>query len=82
MKTVDATKHFGTQTELARLLGTRQSTVASWGEFPPPLRQLQIQALSGGLLKAEGQILPRKAKYRLSDAVTQDGISNSMEKNT
>ena len=73
MNTADAVKHFGTQTHLASLLNTNQSTVASWGKFPPQLRQLQIESLSGGVLKAEKNILPRKAKTnRKSDAVKME----------
>jgi hypothetical protein len=69
MKTKDAIKHFRTQTDLAKLLGTGQSTIASWGEYPPPLRQLQIESLSGGALKAEKAILPRKvSKLRYASA--------------
>ena len=64
MKTHDAIKYFRTQTGLAQALSTGQSTVASWGEFPPALRQLQLEALTGGALKAEKNILPRKKSYR------------------
>ena len=50
----DAIKWAGTQVKLAEALGIKsQGSVAGWGTFPPPLRQLQIEALSGGLLKAE-----------------------------
>ena len=67
MKTEDAIEHFGTQTKLAAALDTNQSTVASWGEFPPQLRQLQIEHLTFGALKAEPSALPRRnKKYRVS----------------
>ena len=66
MKKTDAIQHFGTQVALAAALGVDQSTISkSWGDFPPPLRQLQIEALTGGALKAEPTILPkREKKYR------------------
>jgi hypothetical protein len=68
MKKTDAINHFGTQVALAAALGVDQSTISkSWGEFPPPLRQLQIEALTGGALKADSSILPsqsKKKKYR------------------
>lgn len=43
----------GTQVLLAERLGIKQPSVAGWGEYPPPLRQIQIELLSGGALKAE-----------------------------
>lgn len=63
MKKTDAIQHFGTQVALAAAIGVDQSTISkSWGEYPPPLRQLQLEALTGGLLKAEASILPKKKK--------------------
>lgn len=53
MKTAQAIAHFKTQTALAKAVGLDQSTVSTWKEYPPPLRQLQIEALTGGELKAE-----------------------------
>lgn len=43
----------GTQAALAEKLGMTQGSVALWGKYPPPLRQIQIERLSGGVLKAE-----------------------------
>jgi DNA-binding transcriptional regulator YdaS (Cro superfamily) len=64
MRTADAIKFdaFGTQSALARALGIDQSSVATWKEYPPPLRQLQIEALTRGALKAE----PDCDKYRVA----------------
>jgi hypothetical protein len=56
-----AINHFGTQVELARALGMSQGSVSLWGEFPPELRQLQIEALTAGKLRAE----PNCDKYRV-----------------
>jgi hypothetical protein len=50
----DAVKWAGTQVKLAERLGMRsQGSISLWDVYPPPLRQLQIEALSGGQLKAE-----------------------------
>jgi hypothetical protein len=43
----------GTQVLLAERLGLKQPSIASWGDVPPQLRQIQIEMLSGGTLKAE-----------------------------
>ena len=46
-------EHFGTQVAVGQALGINQSSVAEWGKYPPDLRQLQIEFLTGGKLKAE-----------------------------
>ena len=56
-----AVQHFGTQVLLAQALGMSQGSVSLWGEFPPALRQLQLEAVTGGALKAE----PDCDKYRV-----------------
>lgn len=53
MRTEDVIRHFRTQSAVADALGIRQSSVAEWGEYPPPARQLQIQKKTRGQLKAE-----------------------------
>ena len=53
MKTSDVVRHYGTQTAAAAALGMDQSSVSGWGEFPPDKRQLQVERLTNGLLKAE-----------------------------
>jgi hypothetical protein len=47
-------KHFKTQVATAAALGVFQSTVSDWKakDSIPELRQLQIEALTGGDLKA------------------------------
>ncbi len=57
----EAIAHFGTQWKLATALGMSQGSIAQWREFPPELRQLQIEKVTGGALKAEPHV---KAKYR------------------
>lgn len=54
MKTHEAIKWAGgTQQMLANKLECSQSVVAEWGEYPTAARQLQIQVLSLGHLRAE-----------------------------
>ena len=56
-----AVSKFGTQIGLAEALGITQGSIAAWGTYPPPLRQLQIEALTKGDLKAE----PDCDKFRI-----------------
>lgn len=55
-----AVKHYGTQVLLAKALGMSQGSISLWGEHPPELRQLQLEALTAGKLRAE----PACDKYR------------------
>lgn len=57
----------GTQVKLAEKLGMSQGTIAGWGSFPPPLRQLQLEALSAGVLRAEADC----DKFRVPTAAAQ-----------
>lgn len=54
----------GNTSALARALDIDQSTIYSWGEYPPIGRQFQIEKLSGGLLKAE----PSKRRKRSAES--------------
>jgi len=49
-------KYFGTQAEIARVLGCKQPSVAEWflpdGKVPEG-RQYQLEIATGGALKAE-----------------------------
>ena len=62
MNKQEAVTHFGSQVLLAKALGMSQGSVSLWGEYPPVLRQLQIQAITGGKLKAEPDCLPAPIK--------------------
>lgn len=62
MRTHEAIDHYGTQQAVADALGIKQSSVAEWGEYPPDLRQLQIEILTGGRLKAEPECKPGHKK--------------------
>lgn len=61
MTTDEAIKHYGTQAKLAAALGIRQPSISGWGEFPPDIRQLQLQQITKGKLKAEPGLLSVKA---------------------
>ncbi len=51
----DAIQHFGTQQKLAAALGITQPAIAAWKETIPLLRQLQLERLTGGVLKASAK---------------------------
>lgn len=53
MTTSDAVSHFGSATKLARALGIKPAAVSQWGEYPPLLRQFQIELVSKRKLRAE-----------------------------
>ena len=55
-----AITHFGTQVLLAKALGLSQGSISLWGQFPPEVRQLQLEVLTDGALRAE----PACDKYR------------------
>ena len=53
MLTKDAIAHFNnSQAELARALGIKPQSVTDWGDTVPKLRQLQLERITGGMLKA------------------------------
>jgi DNA-binding transcriptional regulator YdaS (Cro superfamily) len=54
----DAIAYFGTQQALADALGIKTQSITDWGEIVPELRQLQLQRITGGVLKADPAILP------------------------
>ena len=53
MKTADVTAFYDTQTAAAKALGIDQSSISGWGEYPPDKRQIQIERVTKGALKAE-----------------------------
>lgn len=59
MRKEEAINHYGSQSALARALGIAQASVAGWSDYPPDARQLQIQKLTRGKLKAEPGCLDR-----------------------
>lgn len=56
MRTTDVIKHFGSQAAVARALGIKPPSVAEWGDDVPPLRQLQIEKITRGALKANRDV--------------------------
>ncbi len=50
---------------MARALGIDQSSIYSWGEYPPIGRQYQLQAITNGKLKATPR--PDKSAPVLAD---------------
>jgi DNA-binding transcriptional regulator YdaS (Cro superfamily) len=52
---------YGTQYAVADALGISQPSVATWADPLPPLRQLEIEQLTGGKLRAG----PECDKYRV-----------------
>ena len=64
MKTNEAIKHFGSQVRLGEVLEISQASVSKWGEFPPDSRQLQIERITVGALKAEPGCLDRVIGFK------------------
>jgi hypothetical protein len=62
MRTQDAIDFYGTQRAVADELGITQAAVADWGEYPPDLRQLQLEHVTHGRLKAEPGILKKRRR--------------------
>jgi DNA-binding transcriptional regulator YdaS (Cro superfamily) len=45
-------QHFGSQSAVAAALGIKQPSVANWTDPLPELRQLEVERLTGGKLRA------------------------------
>ena len=58
MKKETAAKHFGSASALARALRISTAAVAQWGEDVPPLRQFQLEYMTGGKLRADEKLRP------------------------
>lgn len=58
MRKDQAIEFFGSQAALARALGIEQPSVAEWGDKVPWRRQLQIERLTGGLLRHNPKDIP------------------------
>lgn len=58
MNRSEALNYYKTQTALAEALGIGQSSVAEWGEDIPPLRQIQLERLTLGALRADPECWP------------------------
>ena len=62
MKTSDAVLHFGSHAALARALDMKSQSIYDWGDSPPKLRQLQIEAVTKRALRADKDCLPRRRR--------------------
>ncbi len=49
----EAIKYYGSQSAVAEAIGIVQVSVCKWGEYPPELRQIQLERATKGKLKAE-----------------------------
>jgi len=52
----EAVTHFGSVAKLAEALGITTQAIYDWPETVPPLRQFQLERITGGILKAQDQI--------------------------
>lgn len=53
LTTKDAINHFGGVMRLAAALGIWPQAVYKWGEYPPHDRQIEMEVITEGALKAE-----------------------------
>ena len=67
MLTSQTLAHFGDSKQaLADALGIKVPSVYEWGEYPPPLRQIQLEQITGGALKAEPDVFVRASRVPAS----------------
>jgi DNA-binding transcriptional regulator YdaS (Cro superfamily) len=59
MKTSEAIHHYGSNVALTAALGLSAGAISQWGEFPPDARQLQIERMTLGAIKAEPECMDR-----------------------
>jgi len=57
----DAREHYGNYAKLAEALGISRSAITQWDGVVPEARQLELQKITKGALRADAPIL---AKYR------------------
>lgn len=69
MLTSDALAYFdGSQAALARALGIKPPSIADWGETVPALRQIQLERITGGKLKASSDVFDTRPGTQPSKA--------------
>lgn len=66
MKTQQAIEYAGSAVKLASMLGMKATTgsISQWGEYPPENRQLQIERVTLGALKAEPGCMDRVLGFK------------------
>ncbi|WP_354398281.1 Cro/CI family transcriptional regulator [Variovorax sp. OAS795] len=71
MRTKEAIHHAGSAVALAARLNITPGAISQWGEYPPDARQLQLERVTLGALKAElgclDRVLGLAAPVRASD---------------
>lgn len=53
MTKADAVLYFGGVKRLADVIGVGMPAISNWGDYPPDTRQIQIEYLTSGFLRAE-----------------------------
>ncbi len=59
MDTDTAVQHYGSRAKLALALGISQAAISMWHGSVPALRQLQLERLTGGVLKADSDVFAK-----------------------
>ena len=65
--------HFGSQAAAAEALGIKQPSVANWRDPLPELRQLELERLTRGALRAG----PECDKYRVQVRAARHGVTKA-----
>lgn len=65
MKTQQAIEHFDGINKLAAVLNIKAPSIYDWGDEPPPLRQLQIEQITCGELKASNDVFGKPTQRAL-----------------
>lgn len=55
----EAINHYGTRAKLAEAIKVSVTAIALWGESVPPLRQVQLQKLTRGKLRADDDVFEK-----------------------
>ena len=53
MRKEEVLKHFGSASELARILGISPASISEWGKLIPKGRAYQIQVITAGALRVD-----------------------------
>ena len=67
VKTNDAINFFGSESALAKALGIKPSSVYDWRDVVPDLRQLQLESLTHGELKADERLKPPALRQQAAE---------------
>lgn len=71
MKRSEAVRFFGSQKKLANALNLTHQAVQAWGETIPRLRQLELERITRGALKADHEEQPGEALSHVFAAMDQ-----------